>query len=984
VPAPIRSLVRASFALAVVLFATAAQAAAPTITNLSPTVAVTGAAITVTGTNFCTTPASDVVKFNGTTATVNTATATSMNVTVPATATSGKVSVQTTCTGGGGPVNSTQDFYVVPSGYAANQVDQTNRLTLGTPQSVTVTSTHMAMMVFDTTSANQRIFFQWTGSTIAQMTITVKNPSGTFIVSSSTGTGSNYIDATTLATIGTYVVTIVPSGSYAGSLSFTAYNVPADVSGTTTPTAGGGVSNISITGPGQNAKYTFSGTAGRRVFLNLTASTLASGYAAILDQNGSPLAVTAFNTSGGYIDALTLPATSAAYSVAIDPTGANTGNITATLYDLGTADPAPTALASLPGSAAAAVTIPGETAGITFNGTANHHITIKVSGSTYTSASVWLKKPDGTMQGIATSIHAATAFLDFPSIPTTGLYTVVVDPAGAGTGTGTFAVYDVSDGLTPLNVSSTAPASLSSSFTISAPGQNWAFTFTGSVGERIAIAMTGSSLAGGGQLSLMRPDTTVVDTATISASSFLDTVALDQNGTFKLFFDPTGAATGTVNFTVYTVPADTSGTVTPQSTLGGGTAAATVTPFQNSKFTFSGTAGQHLAFKMGGTFIKSGTVTIYDPSMTQLGSSFTFTTAGKFADGYTATTTGTYTIIVDPTGSASGNVLLSAFLVPADVPGSTSPNGPAVSLTTTVPGQNMKVTFNGTVGHAEMVAVAPGAMTGTVKLYSTDGTTLLGSATTGTNGGTIDTTTLPATGTYTIYLDPKDAAVGTESVNVYDVPPDATAPISANGVAVSVTTTAPGQNITLNMNGMSAGQRIALQVSNPYSAGAIKVINPDLTQLVSKTFTSTGVFVDATSLTQSGNYIVKVDPGGTNFGSYTVTAWTLPLNPNLPITVGGAAVRLTTTTPGQNGTLTFTGSANAIVTLTMASVTEGTSTCCGAKITIQTPTATQLILAKSVGTKGGTLSVQLPADGTYTITMDPQSNAVGGITFTLA
>jgi hypothetical protein len=139
VPAPIRSLVRASVALAVVLFATAAQAAAPTITSFTPTTAVTGAAITVTGTNFCTTTANDVVKFNGVTATVNTATATSMNVTVPATATPGKLSVQTTCTGGGGPVNSTQDFYVVPSGYAANQVDQTNRLTLGTGQSVTIT-----------------------------------------------------------------------------------------------------------------------------------------------------------------------------------------------------------------------------------------------------------------------------------------------------------------------------------------------------------------------------------------------------------------------------------------------------------------------------------------------------------------------------------------------------------------------------------------------------------------------------------------------------------------------------------------------------------------------------------------------------------------------------------------------------------------------------------------------------------------------------
>ncbi len=500
---PVRTLVRATTALAVVLFATAAQAAAPTITSFTPAVGVVGATTTITGTNFCATPASNVVKYNGTAAVVSASSLTSITTTVPAGATTGKMTVQTTCVGGGGPVTSTQDYYVVPSGYAANQVDQTNRLTLGTPQAVTITSTHLAILAFDTTSANQRVFFNWTGSTIAQMAITVRGPTGTFVVSASTGTGSNYIDATTLATIGTYTVTIAPNAPFSGSLNFTATNVPADVSGATTPTAGGGVTAIAITGPGQNAKITFNGTINRRVFVSLTGSTIASGYVALLDATGAPVALASFNANGGFIDTTTLPATGS-YSVSLDPTGTNLGNITLTVYDLGLADPAPVAIASLPGSGAGAVTIPGESAGVTFPGTSGHHITIKVTGGTYVSASVWLKKPDGTMLGTAITLHAATDFIDYPSLPATGTYTIVVDPNGAGVGTATFAVFDVSDGVTPLAVSATAPSSVGSTFTIATPGQNWSYTFAGALNERIAIAMTGSTLTGG-TVELHRP-----------------------------------------------------------------------------------------------------------------------------------------------------------------------------------------------------------------------------------------------------------------------------------------------------------------------------------------------------------------------------------------------------------------------------------------------------------------------------------------------
>lgn len=80
----------------------------PTITSFTPTAGTEGATVTITGTNFSTTAASNMVKFNGTTATVSAATETQLTVTVPAGATTGKITV----TVGSNTATSTDDFTV--------------------------------------------------------------------------------------------------------------------------------------------------------------------------------------------------------------------------------------------------------------------------------------------------------------------------------------------------------------------------------------------------------------------------------------------------------------------------------------------------------------------------------------------------------------------------------------------------------------------------------------------------------------------------------------------------------------------------------------------------------------------------------------------------------------------------------------------------------------------------------------------------------
>jgi sugar lactone lactonase YvrE len=81
-----------------------------TLSSFSPATGSAGTIVTLTGANFSATAANNVVKFNGTTATVSAATATSLTVTVPDGASTGKITVQV----GNQVASSANDFVVIP------------------------------------------------------------------------------------------------------------------------------------------------------------------------------------------------------------------------------------------------------------------------------------------------------------------------------------------------------------------------------------------------------------------------------------------------------------------------------------------------------------------------------------------------------------------------------------------------------------------------------------------------------------------------------------------------------------------------------------------------------------------------------------------------------------------------------------------------------------------------------------------------------
>jgi hypothetical protein len=97
--------------------------------------------------------------------------------------------------------------------------------------------------------------------------------------------GSGIIDTQTLPTSGTYSILVDPVLYVAGSLTVALTNVPADVTGTIT--ADGTLVTATNTAAGQNAIYSFSGTAGQRVSLDV--GTGPSATVTIRRPNGGSL-----------------------------------------------------------------------------------------------------------------------------------------------------------------------------------------------------------------------------------------------------------------------------------------------------------------------------------------------------------------------------------------------------------------------------------------------------------------------------------------------------------------------------------------------------------------------------------------------------------------------------------------------------------------------------------------------------------------------
>jgi len=753
------------------------------------------------------------------------------------------------------------------------------------------------------------------------------------------------------------------------------------------------------TASGENATLKFTGSLNQRISVQMTSVTIGtsgccSTKVSIVKPDGTNLVAPKYiGRTGGFIDTQTLPV-AGTYKIFVDPQGTATGSMTVRVYNV--PPDASQAITADGTPATAANTVYGQNIVFPFSGSLGQKVSIalganSIGASATASMTVTILKPDGTALFTPVSMGTAGGFVDTKTLPAGGGYSVLVNPLKLNTGSITIQLFTVVDATAGLTLGS------STGLSTTTPGQNFAPTFSGTAGQRVSALVSDVSVGTPSccnlDVSILKPDGTALTTAASMGVSggFVEPVTLPTTGTYTLLVDPQKADVGSLTVTVYDVPADV---VQPISANGTPLTLTTTGPGQNAYGTFTGTLNQRVSLdvtnvNLAGPTFPSAKVTILKPDGTALFTALTVNAFGAFVDLKTLPVAGTYKVFLDPQSTTTGSADFALYTVPADVSTTIAANGVSVPVSTTVPGQNAKLTFSGTLNQRVSLNLT-GVTMGTnccntvhVSIYKPDGTLLFSPYTAvGTNGGFMEPKKLPVAGTYKIVVDPQGDATGSATLTLYNVPADVAGSITAGGAAVPVSLTAPGQNATLSFSG-TANQRVSLNITGVTFGTAnccqVKILTPTGTSVSSLAdwFGPSGAFIEPKKLPVTGTYKVLVDPQGAAIGNASVQLYNVPADTTGSITVGGAAVPVSLTAPGQNGTLTFSGTSGQTVTVTLSSVTIGTDCC--ASVNVYVKTSGNATVANSVfGTTGGNFQAVLPSTGTFTILVDPQGSATGG------
>lgn len=725
---------------------------APTISSFTPTIGSVTTPVTVSGNNFDTAAANNKVKFNGVNAGAFSATATSIDTSVPAVG-SGRISVTTP----NGTATSSGDFFVLPTGSAASDFQVMGRINFPGSQTVTITTAgKKAMLLFDGL-AGQRFSLDPTNNNIGISTLSIFKPDGTLWTAKQMYTWSaNFFETQNFPVTGTYTIILDTNTYYSGSMTLNLYNVPPDVAG---PIAFGVATPVTLTTPGQNARLTFSGTAGQKVSLNASGVTIISSSLAFLKPDGSTLTSTGLNTSGNFIDSQTLPVTGT-YTVLLDPTGGYSGNATLTLYDS-----SDLILPITPGGSAVTVTttIPGQNAKLSFSGAAGQRIALNIPNISFPiyGGYIYLRNSAGTTLAQVQAYSSTTnGFIDTQTLPAADTYYVLVDQNYMGTGSVVLALYDVPSDATGAISIGGSPVNL----TTTTPGQNGSLSFTGNSGQKVSLTYTRSMalMNVNTNVTIKKPDgTTLAGPVPMGPNTGLfDQQTLPTTGIYSIFADPYIENTGMMTFTLFDA-GDATATITP----GGPPVTITTTvPGQNGRITFSGTAGQKVSLALSNVSLNAA-VSILNPDGSSLAYLYYLNSYGDFIDTKTLPATGTYTILIDAGYTSTGSVTLTLY-DDADITGAVAIGGAPLSLTFTAPGQDAILTFSGTAGQQVTVRITNNVFyNATVRLNAPDGS-MLTQGWTSTASLNLPTQTLPVTGTYSITINPAGAAVGHMDVNV--------------------------------------------------------------------------------------------------------------------------------------------------------------------------------------------------------------------------
>ena len=331
--------------------------------------------------------------------------------------------------------------------------------------------------------------------------------------------------------------------------------------------------------------FVFDRTAGQRFTIAINNQSIDLLHIQVLRPDGAvTYASGAVYPSGYFTDVQVAPHTGT-YMLVIDPDDALTGSATVTVTDVPPDVSGEVAIGGAP--VAFAVTTPGQNARISFVGNAGQRIALMTSNTTIGYSGVTIQASDGSQ--VIYGPMANNFVLGPVYLPSTGVYSILVNPFEGYAGTMTVTLYNVEpDVFQSLPVDGTPTTITQSIF------QRGYLTFEGAVGQRLTGAITGTSASGCARFGyLFDPNGNSMYGVFCADNRTFPETTLTVSGTYTMWLDLNGTGTGT--YTVWVTLSSVQVTaLSPTSAPVGATVTISGTGFgavqANSTVTFGGVA----------------------------------------------------------------------------------------------------------------------------------------------------------------------------------------------------------------------------------------------------------------------------------------------------------------------------------------------------------------------------------------------------------
>ena len=311
----------------------------------------------------------------------------------------------------------------------------TGALTAGTPMLLSATRTGQgAVLTFsgnagDSTSI--KLFSVATTPANQGVTIEIDRPDTSYVAgTTATTTSPVIVNIMSLPVTGTYSVIVTQNPGYPWS-----GTVELDPGTLLTPN--GSPASVANTAAGEPLRYRFTATAGQEVDLGLTglAYGAGSGSSVVTLTAPSGYSLATFNCSNagaGNCDYPFLNLSAGSYALVVAPPY----SVLLTGGSLQLSTPATGSFVVGNPAQVVAVTLPGQVARYTFSGTAGQLLHLNWSSTSVSggsSVAVSVLNPSGGTVSSSSFTDGATGGFDIASLPSTGTYTVLFDPAAAAT-----------------------------------------------------------------------------------------------------------------------------------------------------------------------------------------------------------------------------------------------------------------------------------------------------------------------------------------------------------------------------------------------------------------------------------------------------------------------------------------------------------------------------------------------------------------------